>query len=128
MKYLAIIILLISSTALACWDAHPLPWDETETVASISETVGVGVILPTVAYQVSLKIWPEKIQDYRFIRIAGVHLAVGLLSAWTMQYQSHHDTDPAYTNVILILPLSCLGNALFDVFKNGLKNDLPRAR
>ena len=129
MKPLILIILLTSAiSAEACWDSHPLFWDKTETVRSVTETVGVGCVLPTVLYQTSLKLWPTKIQDYRLIRVAGIHLAVGLVACWTMQYQSHHDTDPAYTNVILLLPVSCLGNALVDVFRNGLKNDLPGAK
>lgn len=125
MKYLATCILLISSTAFACWDSHP-PFCDTETYASITQAVGVGVVAPTIAYQLSLKIWPEKIQDYRFIRMAGVHIATGILAMQFMEYQSYHDQDPAYTNVIIILPVSYIGNMLHDLIKNGLQNILPR--
>ena len=125
-KYL-IILLLFSGVCRADWDDHP-PFCDTETYASVTQAVGVGVVVPTLTYQLSLKLWPEKIQDYRFIRMAGVHIATGILAMQLMKYESWHDGDPAYTNVILILPVSYVGNMLYDLIKNGLQNDLPREK
>jgi hypothetical protein len=60
--------------------------------------------------------------------MAGVHIATGILAMQFMEYQSYHDQDPAYTNVIIILPVSYIGNMLHDLIKNGLQNDFPRGK
>jgi hypothetical protein len=120
MKYLTTCILLISSTAWGQWyEAHPLFWDKTETVASIGEAVGVGAVLPTSSYLIWNRLSPTHRPQKRLKRIAVCHLMTAGLAVATMRGPSLHDTDERWVNPVMLMPVSMVINAIVDGFRIG---------
>jgi hypothetical protein len=118
-KPLLLIILLTSAiSAQAQW--RPLPWDRTETAGSIAEAVGVGAAIPTITYLCYNRISPTHRPQKRMARIMITHVATMGLAVCTMRGPSRHDTDPRYTNVLLMAGASCFVNLIVDGFRNGL--------
>jgi len=118
-KYFLLIILFATTAQGQWYEAHPLFWDKTETVASVTEAVGVGAILPTSAYLGWNRLSPTHRPQKRLKRIAVCHLMTAGLAVATMQGQSSHDTDFRYTNVLLMLGVSMPVNIIIDGFRNG---------
>jgi hypothetical protein len=120
-KYLLIILLTSAISAEAQWyEGHPLPWDRTETYASIGEAVGVGAVVPTGSYLIWNRLSPTHRPQKRMARIMITHVATMGLAVCTMRGPSRHDTDFRYTNVILMAGASCFVNLIVDGFRNGL--------
>jgi hypothetical protein len=117
-KYLLLIVLLTPAICSAQW--RPLPWDQTETIGSITEAVGVGAALPTSSYLIWNRLSPTHRPQKRMARIMITHVATMGIAVATMRGPSKHDTDPRYTNVILMAGASCFVNLIVDGFRNGL--------
>ena len=112
-----LLLLLIPTLCLAQW--HPIPWDKEETLASVTEAVGVGAALPTTSYLVWNRLSPTHRPQKRMGRIMITHLGTMGLAMATMRGPSRHDQDPRYTNVILIAGASLSVNLIVDGFRNG---------
>jgi hypothetical protein len=119
-KYLIIIMLLATGASASVWDSHPLFWDKTETVGSVLEDTAVGAVLPTSGYLIWNRCRPTHRPQKRLKRIIITHLATAGLAVATMRGPSLHDTDPRYTNVLLMAGASCFVNLIVDGFRNGL--------
>ena len=107
------------ATSAEWYDGHPLPWDETETYASIGEAVGVGAVLPTSSFLIWNRCSPTHRPQKRLKRIIITHLATAGLAVATMRYDSHHDSDPAYGNVLIMLGVSMPVNMIVDGLRMG---------
>jgi hypothetical protein len=120
-KYLLIILLTSAISAEAQWyNGHPLPWDRTETYASIGEAVGVGAVVPTGSYLIWNRLSPTHRPQKRMARIMITHVATMGLAVCTMRGPSRHDSDPKFTNIVLMAGASCFVNLIVDGFRNGL--------
>jgi len=120
-KPLLLIVLLTSAiSAEAQWyEGHPLPWDRTETYASIGEAVGVGAVVPTGSYLIWNRLSPTHRPQKRLMRIAVCHLATAGLAVATMRGPAPTDGDPRYGNILLMIGASMTINNIIDGLRVG---------